>query len=88
MSNRVELIAGQDIDAYVDGALSPLRRRAVELRLTEDSELLARAVWMLRTNTDLQRLRSRLYEDVELREALDWLDFERGDCNRTLQARM
>jgi len=71
MAQRHDLIFPQDIEAYVDGAVTGDRRRAVEARLLDDHRELSRAMAMLRTNIDLQRMKRRIYEDPELRAAMD-----------------
>ena len=76
------LITEQDIHAYVDGQLSPARRRAVE-RFLSDRHMSARdAASHLRATLDLRAVRDRLYEDRTLRAEVERLLAKRARAPR------
>lgn len=73
MTDPYYLIHEQDLHAYIDGALSKPRRRAVERFLAERHLTLERAIEMFRTNLGLHRYRDRFYEDTELKSEVERL---------------
>lgn len=66
MGERIDIITFQDIDGYVDGAVSGERRKAVAARIQADDKALRRAVFVLLSNADIRAVRGRVYEDEEL----------------------
>jgi anti-sigma factor RsiW len=70
MATVYDLITDQDIEAYIDGELSAVRRRAVEARLVADGRAMGKAIKALRLSADLKQLRDILLKDPVLREEL------------------
>lgn len=78
MDKEVHLITEQDLHAYIDGELSPERRRAVEAFLAERDLPLERAVRYLRNMFDLREMKDEIYKDKELKDEIDRLLARRG----------
>ncbi|MEM9838757.1 MAG: hypothetical protein AAF830_06325 [Pseudomonadota bacterium] len=81
MDKEVHLITEQDLHAYIDGELSIERRRAVEAFLAERDLPLERAVRYLRNTFDLRAMKDRIYEEDELKSAIDELLSRRATSN-------
>ena len=73
------LITDQDVHAYIDGALPPVRRRAVEACLSRDGTLARAAAAHQRSNLALRAARDRIYDgDGALREEIERLMAKRA----------
>lgn len=83
MAERIDLITSQDIEAYIDGAVSGERLRAVERKLISDERAMGAALRTLRVSTDLKLMAEALYRDASLRAEVVRLLAERKSRRRT-----
>jgi len=69
-TSLTHLIGPQDLQAYVDGALSEDRKRAVEAYAADNDAALAELFVLTREAAALRRGRAEIYHDVDLAEAV------------------
>lgn len=70
MNRPVELITNQDLEAYVDGEVHGMRRKFIAQRLETNARDRAAVDSFLSLNNGLIAMRSCVYRDLELADAL------------------